>query len=132
MDSTGTSLAKSSKKPPRPPVQNTISIKDKEVAEKETEVPIESTMGPNEAIISATKSPALQRALDIIRSAETKAQHKETKEKGKSEMLPPESMEINNNKGIVITNPEDREIIPTVKSFEIYIKGKAKVLEENP
>ncbi|KAK4374831.1 hypothetical protein RND71_005508 [Anisodus tanguticus] len=122
-----------------PPVKNTSSIKDKELVEK-VEGNVIRTMRPNEAISSTIKSPALQRALSIIRPAGTKAQHKKIKAKGKSEMHPPKSMGMKNkaatssDKGIVIKTPDDHENIPTIKSFEIDIKGKAKVgmLEENP
>ncbi|KAK4374829.1 hypothetical protein RND71_005506 [Anisodus tanguticus] len=147
MASPRTPLAHSSKKPPRPSVKNTSSIQDKEVVEK-VEGNVIRTMRPNEAITSAIKSPALQRALSIIRSAGTKAQHKRIKAKGKSEMLPPKSMGMKNKgatnstplnmtesgKGIVIKTPEHHENIPTIKSFEIEFKGKTKVgmLEENP
>ncbi|KAK4374833.1 hypothetical protein RND71_005510 [Anisodus tanguticus] len=142
-----TPLTHSSKKPPRAPVKNTSTIKDKEVVDK-VERNVIRTMRPNEAIASAIKSPALQHALNIIRSAGTNAQHKKIKAKGKSDMLPPKSMGMKNKgatnstslimiesgKGIVIKIPEHHENIPTIKSFEIDIKGKAKVgmLEENP
>ncbi|KAK4369830.1 hypothetical protein RND71_009305 [Anisodus tanguticus] len=152
MVSPRTPLAHSSKKPPRPPVTNTSSIKDKEEVEKVEKLPIRrnaiTTMRPNEAIESSIKSPALQLALSIIRSAGTKAQHKKIKAKGKSEMLLPKSMGMKkkratsstplimteSGKGTVIKTPEDHENIPTIKSFEIDIKGKAKVgiLDENP
>ncbi|KAK4369829.1 hypothetical protein RND71_009304 [Anisodus tanguticus] len=79
-------------------------------------------MRPNEAIASTIKSTALQRALDIKRSAETK---------GDADVL---WGYLENGKGIVIETSEDHENIPTIKSFEIDMKGKAKVgmLEENP
>ncbi|KAK4712798.1 hypothetical protein R3W88_018705 [Solanum pinnatisectum] len=91
------------------------------------EVSISRTVSPmsiNEAITSAAKNPALQRALVIIRFGTTQAQKRKTMEKDKSKVIAKKSMKIKNkgstsSKEILTTIPEDDVIIPPIKPLEI-------------
>ncbi|MCD7470446.1 hypothetical protein HAX54_010331 [Datura stramonium] len=125
MSSTKTPLAKSSKKP-KIQVQNTSNIKDKEVMKNEAKVSnerIARTMTPDEAIASATKNPALQRGLEMIRGAGyNKVQKRKTKAKDKTEVIAPKSLGMK-NKGATSSSKrtleDDHVIIPTTENANV-------------